>query len=110
MEKSAGRIKLLALLVAFMFAALSTRLWFLQVLASERLRQEGANNTIRIVQTDAPRGRILDDKGRVIVGNRPSLEVTVNLQQLGSDPEGELLRLSDLLKVPVRVIRQRLAS
>src|SRR5437867_653739 len=110
MEKASGRLKLLALLVAFMFAALSTRLWFLQVLASERLKTEGSNNTIRIVQTDAPRGRILDDKGRVIVGNRPSLVVTANLQQLGSDPEGELLRLSELLHVPVHVIRDRLAS
>jgi len=110
MEKSYGRLKLLALLVAFMFAALSTRLWFLQVLASERLKAEGSNNTVRIVETEAPRGRILDDKGRVIVDNRPSLVVTANLQQLGSDPEGELLRLSELLHVPVGLIRDRLAS
>src|SRR5437867_10077199 len=93
-----------------MFAALSARLWFLQVLASERLKAEGSNNTVRIVHTEAPRGRILEANGKVIVGNRPSLEVTANLQQLAADSEGELLRLSELLHVPVNVIRTRLAS
>ena len=33
MEKSTSRLKVLAILVALMFAALTTRLWFLQVLA-----------------------------------------------------------------------------
>ena len=34
MEKSTSRLKVLAIMVAVMFAALSTRLWFLQVLDS----------------------------------------------------------------------------
>ncbi len=41
MEKSTSRLKVLAILVALMFAALTTRLWFLQVLASAVGRNGG---------------------------------------------------------------------
>ncbi len=37
MEKSSSRLKVFAGVVLLMFAALTTRLWFLQVLASEDL-------------------------------------------------------------------------
>ena len=36
MDRSSQRLKILALLVALMFMALSTRLWYLQVLATTR--------------------------------------------------------------------------
>ena len=58
MEKSSSRLKVLALLVAVMFAALGTRLWFLQVLATEQFQVEADNNRTRIVETDALRGDI----------------------------------------------------
>ena len=110
MEKASSRLKLLALLVAFMFAALSARLWYLQVLASEQAVRAENNNLVKIVQTDAPRGRILDAKGRTIVANRASTEVLVQQQKLGDDPEAVLLRLSNLLSIPVRVIVDELAN
>jgi penicillin-binding protein 2 len=109
-DKSSSRLKLLALLVALMFAGLSSRLWYLQVLASEQYIEEQNNNLVKIVRTDAPRGRILDAKGNVIVGNRASTEVLVEQQKLGDDPEGVILRLSELLHVPARVIVDALGN
>jgi penicillin-binding protein 2 len=108
-------LKLLALLVAFMFAGLSARLWYLQVLASEQYLEAQDNNLVKIVRTEAPRGRILDARGREIVGNRASTRVLVEQQKLGDDPEAVLLRLSELLSsgeknVPVRVIVDALAN
>ncbi len=97
MERSSTRLKLLALLVVMMFAALSTRLWFLQVLAADQNRRSAANNGVRVVQTESQRGRILDDKGHVLVGNRPSLEILVNRQRMATNPEAEVMRLSQLL-------------
>ena len=41
-----------------MFAALSTRLWFLQVLATESTRRRPQNNSVRTAKTDALRGEI----------------------------------------------------
>jgi penicillin-binding protein 2 len=108
MEKSTNRLKILALLVAFLFAALSTRLWFLQVLAADRYRDEALDNSVRIVQTDAVRGDILDARGRTLVDNRISLEVRVSQQELGENAEQILLHLSDLLQIPVKRIRERL--
>jgi cell division protein FtsI/penicillin-binding protein 2 len=52
------RVKVLALLVLAMFAALTTRLWFLQVLASEELKREAADNAVRLIEVPAPRGVI----------------------------------------------------
>lgn len=110
MDKSSSRLKLLALLVAFMFAALSSRLWYLQVLASEQYLEKQDNNLVKIVRTEAPRGRILDAKGNVIVGNRASTQVLVEQQKLGDDPEAVILRLSNLLHVRARVIVDALAN
>ncbi len=102
MEKSTSRLKILAILVAFMFAALSTRLWFLQVLSSASAGDVIEQQSTRIVKVDAVRGDIFDDQGRKIVDNRISLEVRVNKQELGDDAEAELLRLSDVLGIPVQ--------
>ncbi len=105
MDKSTSRLKILAILVAFMFAALSTRLWFLQVLSSASADDAIEQQSTRIVKVDAVRGDIFDFQGRKIVDNRISLEVRVNEQELGEDAESELLRLSNVLDIPVSDIR-----
>ena len=108
MEKSSSRLKLFAILVACMFAALTTRLWFLQVLASASARTQIQDQSVRVVRTDAPRGDIVDDHGRPLVDNRLSLEVRIDKQHLGANPEEELLELSNVLGIPVKAIRTRL--
>lgn len=110
-EGKAGlRLRVLAGLVAFMFAALSTRLWFLQVLATERLREEAKQNAVRLVQVPAPRGRILDADGDLLVKNRTSIQVTINRQEAGDQEEQVLFNLSKLLGVPARVLSERLEN
>jgi penicillin-binding protein 2 len=101
------RLKVFAALVAFMFAALTTRLWFLQVLAADQFRDIANLNAVRLIDIPAQRGRILDDKGNLLVRNRVSLVVTVNKQEAGSRLEDELYRLSDLLGVPAKELAAR---
>ena len=112
MEKSSSRLKVLALLVAVMFAALSTRLWFLQVLAVAQNREKATQNSIRIVESDALRGNIVTADGKMLVTNRGSLEVRANKTVLEASPHADavLLRLSNLLDIPVQTIRERLDS
>ncbi len=107
MEKASSRLKVLALFVALMFAALGTRLWFLQVLASEQFRVEADNNQTRVAETDALRGRIKTADGKVLVDNAPSLEVRVDKQVLEASGEADrvLLDLSNLLQIPVKNLR-----
>ena len=76
------RLSILGLLVIVAFGALFSRLWFLQVLASEDYRVLARENKVRRVQSEPPRGRILDRNGKVLVGNRLSLSVTIDRQSL----------------------------
>ena len=100
MEKSSSRLKLFAILVAFMFAALTTRLWFLQVLASASARTQIQDQSVRVVRTDAPRGDIVDDHGRPLVDNRLSLEVRVNHQHLGDERRARSCRAVPRCSLP----------
>ena len=76
------RMSVLGFVVLGCFVALFARLWYLQVMASDSLTIEAAANRSREVSVEAPRGRILDVKGRVVVDNRTSLVVTVNRRDL----------------------------
>ena len=109
--------------MAIMFAALSTRLWFLQVLATEVYAQEAQNNSVRTAKTDALRGEIWTSdqfakeqagspKATPLVTNRKSLEVRVNKQELIESGRAErvLLRLSEMLDIPVEEINDKLAD
>ncbi len=103
------RLRVLAGLVVLMFAALTTRLWFLQVLAYEQNARSASDNAVHFVDVPAPRGQILDDTGNVVlVGNRESIQVTIDRQVIGSQTEGVLFRLSELLGVKVSVLVARM--
>lgn len=75
------RLGVLAVVVFALFAALFARLWYLQVLSSEDYLEAAEANRIRVVQVEAPRGRILDRNGAVLVDNRVSIVVTIDRVQ-----------------------------
>ncbi len=54
------------------------RLWSLQVLDVQSYRAQASSNGLRSISVPAPRGRILDSRGRVLVGNRPSNAVAID--------------------------------
>ena len=101
---------MLAFVVAFMFVALSTRLWFLQVLAGPQHERDARDNSLRTVTTDALRGDILDRDGRRLVHNRLSLEVRINRDELGDEAEATLAHLSEILGVPAQELGEALDS
>jgi penicillin-binding protein 2 len=110
MERSGSRLKILAFVVAFMFVSLSTRLWFLQVLAGPQHDRAARDNSLRTVATDALRGDIVDSEGRRLVHNRISLEVRINRDELGDDAEATLANLSEILGVPAQELGRRLET
>jgi penicillin-binding protein 2 len=109
-DKASSRLRVLALLVALMFVALTARLWFLQVLATTTFKNEARDNSVRFAYTEPLRGLILDDQGRPLVVNTSSLEVRVNRQELGDQAEAVVMRLAGLLDVDPAVLRERLAT
>ena len=72
------RLSFLALLALLAFGALVARLWFLQVMSSEEFEDIAAANTVRVLYEPAPRGRVFDRNGNVLVDNRESLVVMVD--------------------------------
>lgn len=105
------RLTVLGLIMLSLFSVLLSRLWFLQVLAGDRFAEAATRNRVRIVRIEAPRGRILDRGGKVLVGNRPSLSVAIRRDDLPSDPAALTdlkRRLSRLLAMPVAGIERRL--
>ena len=103
-----SRVRVLLTLALALFAILTTRLYFMQILAVDEARAAARQNSLRLLPIPAPRGRILDVKGRVLVGNRMSLQVTVDRQQLGDDRESVLLSLSRVLGMTAAAIGDRL--
>ena len=93
-----------------MFAALTTRLWYLQVLASQTFVDAVNNTTFKVLRVEPERGRILDANGDPLVDNRQSRVVTVQQQLLGDDPEAVLFRLAQHLDVPEEDIVKTLES
>lgn len=117
MESSRLRLRILGIVALSLFGALFARLWYLQVMVAPEYKVEAQANRVRTVADEAPRGRILDAKGRVIVDNRTSRVVTVDPVELKSveDRDGLLLRLAETLTsfgVPTKVatIERRLGD
>ena len=74
------------------------RLWFLQLVQGEDLRQRSEHNRIRQLDLPPWRGMILDRHGQLLVGNRPSYELVVVPEDVADVP---LLtrRLASLLRL-----------
>lgn len=110
-------MSLLGVVVAACFIALFARLWYLQALEAPELAVQATANRTRTVATEAPRGRIFDLKGRVIVDNRTSLIVSIDRNELKKvkDRDDLIARLADVLTAngaPIKIstIEKRLAE
>ncbi len=105
------RLGVLAIVVCSLFAALFARMWYLQVLSVDEFRLVAQQNAVRTIVEPAPRGRILDRNGVVLVDNRPSNVVAIDKTQLDVEEREEVLeRLSPLLATPVEELAERMAD
>jgi penicillin-binding protein 2 len=103
------RLGIVGVVVLSLFVALFSRLWFLQVLSSDEYELAAQVNAVRVVHQPAPRGRILDRDGVVIVDNRASNVVAVDRTALADEDRPALLqRLSEVLFESVEVLEARL--
>ena len=108
-DTSRLRLAVLGVVATSLFAALTARLWYLQVLDTDEFRVAAEANQVRLVYEPAPRGRILDREGRVLVDNRLSDVLTLSRVEAQETPE-VLPRLAALLGIPVAEIIDRVAD
>ena len=71
------RVAILGGIALVMFAIVFFRLWYLQVLSGDRYLAEAKDNRVRELKVEAPRGKIVDRNGTVLVDNRTALAVQV---------------------------------
>jgi len=69
---SAGRLTSVQYAILVVFLVLGYGLWRLQVSQSNYYTTQAENNRVRKVPILAPRGKIIDSEGRIIVDNYPS--------------------------------------
>ena len=105
------RLAVLKILVLSLLLTLGARLYYLQVLDQDKLVQTANRQHTREVILPAPRGAVVDDRGRPLVTNRTSLVVSVNRSELQAEPDdgaAVLARLSRLIKVPAAELGRRI--
>ena len=109
MDKSVRyRLRILAVIALSMFAALTARLWYLQILSGEEAAAVAETNILREIRVPALRGRILDIDGNTLVGNRLTTMVTINRREFEEAKLTEDQRLEMLTEIAVEVNRSGL--
>ncbi len=78
----AGKIAVFQYLTVLVFVFLVSGFWQLQVQDPERYSEAAERNRIKSTPLLAPRGKILDRDGRVIVDNRASYSLLLNREQI----------------------------
>src|SRR5438067_2450406 len=93
--------------VLAMFLLLAYGLWRLQVAGSDKYETMAEKNRVRTVPILAPRGKILDREGRVLVDNYPSFSVLLLRDQIKTiDPDLE--KIAAGLNMSAGEIRDRI--
>ncbi len=89
------------------FALIAVRLWYLQGIRGEYFLELARNNRVRERDVTAPRGIILDRKGRILVDSFPRYDVTVTPEDVESLDE-TVAYLSVLLQMDAGELRTRI--
>ena len=106
LDRLRPRYTAIFVLMAGIFGSLTAKLWSMQVLSSEEYRAKSDENQLTTVKTSAPRGRIFDTEGIVIVDNEITPTILANPEV--AEDHSVLMRLSALTGLPYAVVRQRI--
>lgn len=104
------RYRLLYSAIGIVFVLFVARLWYLQVIEGEQLREFSEKNHLKQNKIMAPRGMMLDRDGQILVENHPGFEATLMPQYIkdldgvvravapiiGQDPEKLVTRVNRL--------------
>jgi penicillin-binding protein 2 len=97
----AFRVGILGIVALAVFAVLFFRLWSLQVLSGDTYLAAAQGNQLRTIRIEAPRGTILDRRGRVIVDNIAGTAVKLWVGDLPANGRYDVIkRLAAVLNVP----------
>src|SRR5262249_53904815 len=107
LRQAGVRLQIIYYLAIVIFVALIARLWYLQVINSQGFAQRAEANRIRVIPIPAPRGTILDRKGKVLVTSKASFNIVLSREDLKAS---EFPWITDLLAEHLDIDRQWLAK
>lgn len=103
------RVAILGGIGVVAFAIVFLRLWYLEVLSGDKYLAQAQNNQIREFTVQAPRGKVVDRHGQVLVENRTALALQVKPTELptGQGNRARLFqRLGDVADLRSKQIRR----
>ncbi len=100
-----GRLKVGALFVALLAAALLARAFYLQIVQHEHYIQRAESNRISLVPTAPNRGLILDRNGRILAENYSAYTLEVTRAQI-DDLEATLTEVGRLIEITPGQLRR----
>lgn len=81
---------------------LGLALFQVQVIQGGSFRRQSEQNRIRLIPVEAPRGRVLDSKGRLLATNRPSYDIIATPEDVTSDVYPRLAKMLNVDQVFIR--------
>lgn len=103
------RLAVVSYIIVGMVGLLLVGFWKLQVVDSDKFLQWAERNRVRSIPVIAPRGRMLDRDGRVLIDNYPSFSVLL-LRDEPAQVEKNLPAISDGLNIPIEDLKQQLQN
>ncbi len=99
------KITFLEYFVAVVFIGLLAGYWHLQIGQHQELLEQAEHNRIRDLPIIAPRGRILDRNGRVLVDNFPSFTILLNRDDASRLSAAHLDKIAKALDLDPKDVR-----
>jgi penicillin-binding protein 2 len=104
---SPGKLHATQYIVVLVLVVLATGMWRLQVLGADSYRQLAEANRIRKDPVRAPRGKIFDREGRILVDNYPSVSCYL-LREQAKDVQADVPMIARGLNLPVEQVETTL--
>ncbi|HXM96818.1 MAG TPA: penicillin-binding protein 2 [Candidatus Dormibacteraeota bacterium] len=104
-----GRLAVASYIIVGMVGVILLGFWKLQVIDAEKYTSMALRNSVRSIPVIAPRGRMLDRDGRVLVDNHPSFSVLL----LRDDPvlvDNNLPAIAEGLGLAVEDLKEQLGT
>lgn len=92
---------------AALFALLITKFFILQIYRHDSLFEQSEDNRVRFITTYAPRGKVLDRNGSILVANRAVYTISV-IRDEAVEEEQELRTVADYLGMTIEEVNRNL--
>lgn len=102
-----GKLSAAQYLIALMLVILVAGLWRLQVVSADNFRALAEANRIRKIPVLAPRGKLFDREGRLLVDNYPSVSCYLLREQV-KDLNADLPLIAQGLHIPLEQVQATL--